>query len=526
MRRILFCAIMLVMVSTLISPGAALAAQSGQTWSSEIIWFNPATVDPPPADGKKLSAIYYTTDRYRYFPGEELAGISYKGQTGTLLVGSTVTESFTGGAVISAEVPVIAVYKQVPTGKAAYSPILYSSFESWQADESTGYFFIPTVQRSIAYVSEIGIQNVAMENIEVSLHFFANGSGSEAFSFSMNDGQAEEKFKSLRSQTARVFKLSDLPGFPSTFDGSLYITAVLRTDHGTPAPIVAAVQEIQGGGRRAYAYEGIKSGAVKVYMPSALCKVGSTKQTSYYAIQNTSTTTATVATVEFYDSTGRLVTSYVTDSIPPLAKVSVNTCGDTNHAIGRYTTGKQLSAVIRSGDGTTGNPPIAAVGKIVSSDGLSTAFTGMLEGAFNDVSRKDPADSLYHVVLPYVEWSSSKYSFRTYIAIMNASSTPTGYIHVIYYRRNESKDHQTIYAPVTKEVSLANNTVKVAGGAKRSTDPSAARILDKGGNFIGGVEVISDQPIAVLARVQRGVSGVAGIKTLGEDYSATLLYKK
>jgi hypothetical protein len=296
-----------------------------------------------------------------------------------------------------------------------------------------------------------------------------------------------------------VFKLSDLAGFPLKFDGSLVITATPSdSGSGSDSRIVAVVQEVQSNGRQAYAYEGAASGASTIYMPSAMCKVGKTQQTTYYAIQNVDSAPGT-ATITYYDGLGKQVAQMPTGTIQPKYKVSVNTC-DPQVVAG--TTGKTvLSAVITGAS-------LVAMGKVQSTDGLMTAFLGSAQPT------TQRADGSYHVALPYVEWSNSTLGFRSYIAVMNASGQIEKKITVNYYRRNGKNP------PIPASLQLASNTTPMAANAKRNTEPDQVpNALDKSKSFIGAVEVVSDQPVVVIVRVQRGVSGIPGITTLGEDYS-------
>jgi hypothetical protein len=168
-----------------------------------------------------------------------------------------------------------------------------------------------------------------------------------------------------------------------------------------------------------------------------------------------------------------------------------------------------MSAVI-----TSTNLNLVAMGKVQSTDGLMTAFLGSAQPT---TERKDGSNKPeYHVALPYVEWSNSTLGFRTYIAVMNASTdTAATNITVNYYRRNVKGQ-----PPVKATLVMATLNTPLAFNAKRNTEPDQVTgALDGAKSFIGAVEVVSDQPVVVIVRVQRGVSGVAGITTLGEDYS-------
>ena len=490
MRRAAFLLIILFLALGVMGPETARAQPSSAptgasaTWSSDIIYFNLTSITGKDSKGniipKNLTVEFSgngTTAEYK-------DTISYQYYSNTILAGS-IGKSFAGSAVLSAEVPVVAVYKQVSSNSNPYSPILYTSFSLDQA--GNGKFYVPSVERNPAFVSQIGVQNIEAVDLDLTLNFYPAGGGAPYTATKAG----------VKSQSSYVFKLSDLPNFPLKFDGSLVITAV-PSDHGNEtADIVAAVQEVQGNGRQAFAYEGSAGGAGAIYMPSAMCKVGKTQQTTTYAIQNVDSNPADV-TITYYDGMGRTVgTPEVKSAVPSDSKVSVSTCDVTG------TAGKTvLSAVI------TGTK-LVAMGKVQSTDGLMTAFLG---------STVPPAtnqpDNLYHVALPYVEWANSTLGFRSYISIMNVSGQPVQKLELDYSRRNGK------YQPVKAVQQLASANTPLAVNARINSEPDQVNgALDKSKSFLGAVEVLSDQPVVVIVRVQRGVSGLPGVTTLGEDYS-------
>jgi len=485
MRRAAFLLVILVLAISILGPKTALAQPSaGATWSSDIIYFNLSTITSSTgyenltlAFNNNGTPIPVNTDK-----------ISYQYYSNTILAGH-IGQNFAGSAVLSAEVPVVAVYKQVSSSSNPYSPILYSSFTADQA--GNGIFYIPSVQRNPAFVSQVGIQNVEAVPLDLTLNFYAVGSSTPTFTALK---------AAVPSQSSYVFKLSDLPNCPMTFNGSLVITATPSTPgSSTTANIVAVVQEVQSNGRQAYAYEGSASGGSPIYMPSAMCNVGKTQQTTYYAIQNAGGTAGT-ATISYYDGLGKPVANMTTASIPPNSKISVSSC---DKAVVANTSGKSVLSAVITGNGTV----LVAMGKVQSTDGLMTAFLGSQQPS---TAR---SDGKYHVALPYVEWSNTTLGFRSYIAVMNVSGAPETGITVNYYRRTKQ-------GPQPSSITLAGTTTSLAANAKRNTEPDPVpNTLDGSKSFLGAAEVISDQPIVVIVRVQRGVSGIPGVTTLGEDYS-------
>jgi hypothetical protein len=498
MKRLLFLTLAFLLVISLNPPQRVHGAVS-TTWSAVIEYYNPTD-----ENNQEISIIYYTTAG-GFTQSDPLTVNAH--QAGTILVGQVgAATTFTGSAVISATVPLLSVYKQVSNTRDAFSPLLYTSFDIDEA--GSGEFFIPTVRRVGGYDSQIAIQNVESTTAaDMTVTFYNYNTGTPAVTCN---------FANVPALSAKIFKLSEVGSLAGCvgsisagFDGSVVIGSQ-KDDAAGDARVIAVVQETEAGGRRAYAFEGIKAGATDVFMPTGMCKYGSTQQTTYFAIQNADTLAADVD-VEYYNAAGVLQGKQSLTNILAGAKVSLSSCecttvictATTGTFLGNVT-GKNLSVRIVSTNGRQ----VAAVGKVMSTDGLMTAYTG----------RPAPSGSgPYTVVLPYVEWSASSLGYRTYMAVMNASdTTPAADVTATFYNPN---------GELVRSYNLATGgTYVIQPYAKRSFDPSIARALTSGmaGSFKGAVVISSDQPIVVLARVQRGVSGVKGITTLGEDYTGVL----
>ena len=287
-----------------------------------------------------------------------------------------------------------------------------------------------------------------------------------------------------------------------------------------PARIVAAVRQVQTGGRRAFAYEGFSGGAGAIYMPAAMCQVGSGKMMVYYEVQNTGNTSTTVE-VEYYNPNqpvmppGNRIARQVLGSLAPGSHLSVDPC----QAAGM--TGRSVSAVIRA---TSPGGEVAAIGRAISHDGLMTAFSGQLlpdPGVYGiDCLPADPEypdNCSYRVILPHVEYATRSNGWRTYLSIQNIYDMPAGDIQVRYYGQDGSLIGTHYLA--TNE----NDNTRLMPYAKRSSDPTYANVIDPSSQgFIGSVEVVADRPVAVLARIQRLVN-VPNYAILGEDYTGMYL---
>jgi len=163
-----------------------------------------------------------------------------------------------------------------------------------------------------------------------------------------------------------------------------------------------------------------------------------------------------------------------------------------------------VSAKMNGKNGTArviSDQPLVVIGKMTSSDGLSTAFLGQPSGS------KD-------ILMPYVEISKSSSGPQTTVSIMNVSDTSAKNVYITfrYKTKNASLSSAnqivaTSKAPL-KKLGKYSATLKIGGPA-----------LDANGNYLGAAEVFSDQPVVVIVRITQSVTGVPGITTLGEDYT-------
>lgn len=478
MKRAALIMISLVLTIALLLPVLPASAQStSATWSSAIVYGNPTDFTDC-----TLEVAYINSGASGVTPVLTTATIPVAAHgSGELLIGSlgaTLTD-FTGSAVVSSNCPLSAVYRQFAAqtsaaNSTAYSPVLYEAFTGDQAGKT---FFLPTFMRSASQFSQVGIQNISDFDVKATATF-------------RNSTLAVPADFIVPAKGSRVFTSAEFPGLPASFDGSLTISAVENvTSSPRDGQIVVSSQELQTSGRRAYAFVGVKQGAQKLYMPAALCNVGTTRQTSYYAVQNAGAAAATVY-VEYRTNEGVLITRHTAGIVLPGKKVNTNACQARNMA------GKSGVAVIYAKEIVDGAPkgplaPLAVVGKVTSTDGLATAFTGQPAGATA-------------LTLPYVRWGASS-TDRSYISIMNAGGGPAT-VTVKYYGINGG-------APL-KTQTFSNIPVN----GKRSSNPSTFAGSLAGGVYVGAVEITSNMPVVALVRTQKTTT-ITGYKTLGEDYT-------
>ena len=153
-----------------------------------------------------------------------------------------------------------------------------------------------------------------------------------------------------------------------------------------------------------YAFESVPDYETQsiIYMPSALCNypTAATPQSTFYGIQNTSSSLYANVTVGYYDLNGTLV-GQQSNSIAPSDKWSHSTCSTTG-----LPANFSGSAVIQSSNSVF----LAAVGKVTGS-GVSSGFMAQATGS----------STLY---LPYQRYASDTNwlngtRHRTFNAIQN-----------------------------------------------------------------------------------------------------------
>jgi len=481
MKRVSFLLLAAILVLTLSLPGSALAQSGTPTWNSTIYYYNPR------ASAGNMGVTFVNTGTGTT-PGDLLDVPVPAHAFGEVSVGST--GDYKGAAMLSADVPLAAVYKQyVDPTRGAYAPVLYSSFDATQIG-ANGKFYLPSVLHASYYVSKIGIQNVEAEAVTLTLHFY--------------DSNGFEKINpapthSIASQGSWIFQITDddIPGIGSSFDGSLVIEAV-KTNGGNPARVVAAVEDLQSQGQRSYAYEGSGVTDKTFYLPYANCRFSTNQQSTTFYVQNAGSSPATI-NVYYYTTAGAGITYYTPAAkIAPGARMAVSACDPKVYT---KMNGKNGTARI------TGDQPLVVIGKATSSNGLSTAFTGQSAGDL-------------HVELPYVPYTKLSSGERSTISIMNVGLTAAKNVSIYYYYKKA--DNTFAY----QKVVLATSTAVLGKFGKFTATPKVSgAALDANGDygnaqrFGGAAEVVSDQPVVVIVRVSQAVTGVPGVALLGEDYT-------
>jgi hypothetical protein len=470
-RSIPFLTFLVLLISLLIPIGAFAQGTSGLDWTSAIYYQNTdsaaGTIDIDFYDGTvKTSASSIPVNGFA---------------SGKLLVGSVggLATDFAGSAVLSANVPIAAVYLEWAQGadETVNSRSIYAGFNSSQA---ATVFYIPTVLKkafSGDFSTLVGIQNTGGTSTNVTLEFLAAGSPTATYSYTV----------AIEPQASHIFSTNDIADvdLPQEFSGSLKITSDTQ-------PVVATARETQDVGTAAYAFEGVSSGSSTVYVPTSLCDYSSGGRVfrSFLAVQAIGG-----------DATGISITHYDRDS--PATYVD---------NVGDLTDGNKLSrnpcvhasapsGFIGSAAVTTASGDVVVIIKVVSRETTTsntrTAYIGV------------PASSTTKYALPFVTRNADAAAgFRSFIAVQNISGGDATDIVATYYNPDGS---------VAAVATLADGGSPLGDKMKVNTNPNSAGAVDVDGNFDGSVIITSDVAVAITVRNQ--IEADPPHYQFGEDYT-------
>jgi hypothetical protein len=397
------------------------------------------------------------------------------GAGSSLFVGSLseLPANFSGSAVLSSDQPIVATVVQLPQSTTVLNRPLSNGFSSGDSQ-----VLIATVLKNqFNSTTRFSVQNVSTGNADIKVQFFAVGSTTPI----------ELTEAAIPGGAAKYYDVGQLTQIPSPFNGSAIVTANVSGST-TPAPIVASAMELSTNGPPVSAFEGVTGGSTTVYMPSALCDAFG-GQRSFYAVQNTSSTTPVTVTVTYNNGNN--------ESAPIGAgnKRSFNGCGAGN------TAGFNGSSTI-----TSQGAEIVVIGK-VSGVGISSAFLGESAGTAK-------------LALPYVRWASDanygggKNYQRTFISIQNVGNTELTNVTVQYLDKNGT-------------VAGTHTIPSIPAGEKRNSNPGlvvpplndfGTPDTNPGGGF-GGAAVITGSSGAELISVARVTSKLPDASLVGEDYN-------
>ncbi len=393
-----------------------------------------------------------------------------------------------GSAVISSDQPIVATVVQLPQGTTVRNRPLSNGFGS--NDGSNNVLIATVLKNTFNQTTKFSIQNADTNSVNVTLRFFAVGSATPLHT---------ETF-SLPVGTARFFDAGTIGALGTSFNGSATIQASGKV-------VATAIEATTDASYKVSAFEGVVQGANTIYMPSALCNFGANQQRTAYAVQNTSTSNSATVTIT-YKNTSNVTVATQSAVIPANSKASFQTCSATG-----IPTGFNGSAVI-----TSTGAPIVAIGKVIASTSVAPAFGTAFLGAAAGASK---------LAAPYVRWTETRYDInpgnrqRSFIAIQNVGTIPSGDIIVKYYDLNG-----TLVGTHTRpSLSTGQKTNSWAIQATPASGKTAADLAEFGylGGFGGSATIeclAAGCQIVAVIRVQSANSDTNPNNVVAEDYNA------
>lgn len=401
------------------------------------------------------------------------------GAASSLLVGTVFTNSFKGSAVMNSNQPLVATMVQLPMNSTTVKNRPMSNGFS----QGSTSVLIPTVLKAFYNTNSVfSVQNAGTVAANVTVSFIPSSAGS-AYSTTVN----------LAAGGAKYFDMGTFTNAGASFNGSVRITSA--------QPVVASSMELLLSSDAVYAFEGFSGGATTVYMPSAMCKYYN--QTSNYAIQNTSASTATNVIVKFVGKVGtaNFTKTYTLPNVGAGAKASIAGCGPD----------AAVPATFIGSATITATQPVVAVAKIAGAGSFIAAHNGVSTGAAK-------------VSAPYVRYSEKFFDYtnspsvqQTNIAIQNiGAEIPAGQLKVSFVDATG----------VVKGTYVS--TAPLAAGAKISVSPKSAGLAEFGyvadpttgkpKSFGGGAVITGPAGSSIAAVVRVSTSTAAGL--VAEDYNA------
>ncbi len=413
----------------------------------------------------------------RDLPANAGSSLSVAGLTGA----EALPANFLGSAVLSSDFPVVATLVQIPqpsTGAVKNRP-LSNGF----AQGAPQVLLATVLKNQFNTSSRFSIQNASDGNVDITLKFYRVGETAAAATLTET---------AIPAGAAKYYDAGTQAELGASFNGSAVVTAV-ASGTANPANIVGTVLELETTNVGVRAFEGVPSTAAAntVFMATALCN--SFGSTSFYAVQNTSSSGDAAVTVTYSNGGTQ------SDTIPAGGKKSFDTCAATGVAAGFSGAAKITST----------GAPIVVIGK-VGGAGRYTAFLGETSGAAK-------------LALPYVRWSNTKYDTgqyqRAFIAIQNTGGSDAANVKVHYLNKLGTEVGVHTIANIAAGAK-ANSNATNAGSSIELTEfgnPEA----NPGGGFGGSVIIEGPAGSQLIAIVR--ISSNTGGGTVSEDYNATAI---
>lgn len=475
--------IVLLLTALLLLASASLAsAQTGYevSFASSITYQNvsntPTQVTFTFYNEKSSSPITVVRD----LPANAGASLSVASLSGS----EALPANFMGSAIMSSEVPVVATLVQIPqpTSGAVKNRPLSNGF----SQGAPQVLLASVLKNQFNTSSKFSIQNASDGNVDLTLKFYRVGETAAAATLTES---------AIPAGAAKYYDAGTLADLGASFNGSAVVSAV-ASGTSTPANIVGTVLELETNNVGVRAFEGIPStsAANTVYMASALCN--SYGSTTFYAVQNTSSSASASVTVTYSNGATQ------SDTITAGGKKSFSSC----------TTGVPdgFSGAAKI---TSTGAPIVVIGK-VGGAGRYTAFLGETSGSAK-------------LALPYVRWSNTKFASgqyqRAYIAIQNTGASEATNVKVHYLNKlgTEVGLHTIASIPASGKANSDASKATLVGSAQpvelsEFGNPEA----NPGGGFGGSVIIeASGSQLISIVRISSQTSG--GV--VSEDYNATAI---
>ena len=466
---------MLIVVTLLLSVfvGSASAQAYNAHFTTSITYVNVGTAATTTLDLLFYAAANDTAPTTYSLPAlaPNAAGSLFVGS----LDGSIVPAGFQGDAIMQSDQPMLVTLVQIPQNAGNVKNRALSNGFGVGAPQA----LIATVLKNQFNTNTVfSVQNADSEANTVVISFY-DTAAVMVYSFS----------QAIESGAPFYVDAAALVGLPDPFNGSAVILATRADD--SPGSIVSSAMELEITTIGLKAFEGVATGGLKYYMPSALCLAFGGTNTSY-AIQNTSLITDTNVTVTYTDNLGDVYTE--TKTIGPGAKASFVGCD----VMADNTFG---AALVESTP-----EDVVAIGKAYGA-GLSTAFNGVAVG--------------YQVIgLPYVRWATTAdYNAgakqRTFITIQNVGADlAAGSAITLEYVGPDG----TVLGTHTYVVPAGG----LVNGAKFNSNATDAGLTEFGyyGSVFGGATIITGSAGAELAAVARVSSVISPGSFVSEDYNS------
>jgi hypothetical protein len=383
--------------------------------------------------------------------------------SGTLSFGgiSALGSSFAGSAVLSAD-QFMSTDVIESSSTAGYDRGAYAGTSS---DAASTTVYVPLIsQNKFDQLTTLSVQNADSGPVDIVVKYIFRDTGGVSLTYPIN---------ALPVGSAKYLK-SDTVGLPAGFTGSAVVTATGKIVASANNPYVSA--------KKFVAFEGIGAGSNLVYLPSAQCNLNSVKQTTYFAIQNTSLAATTHVTVTYYNLAGSQSGIHANQAILPGQKFNTDPCTDSQG------NGYSGSAKITTANGEPAVVALVNTGAALSAN-FATAYDGINAGSQNSA-------------FAYISWGTAATEWDTFVACQNVGTNPLT-ATVKYYDYSGVQKGSTQTFPNVNLGSKFNTNASAAGALTSSKFSGAIEISADSGNLLGcvvqGVSISGGNAIAYVA---------------------------